>query len=83
MSKAPNKSYDPVQVTSLSADEVDRARGRRSPPSAAASQPVALKQVRLDHADRSPLAFANREIGALPPHAKAEPGKRSVRPEAL
>lgn len=26
--------------------------------------------------DRSPLALANREIGALPPQAKAEAGKR-------
>jgi phenylalanyl-tRNA synthetase alpha chain len=33
--------------------------------------------VRLAHAgDRSPLALANREIGALPPAAKAEAGKR-------
>jgi phenylalanyl-tRNA synthetase alpha chain len=32
---------------------------------------------RLEHAgDRSPLALANREIGALPPAAKAEAGKR-------
>ena len=30
-----------------------------------------LKQVRLSHAgDRSPLALANREIGALPPQAR-------------
>src|SRR5690606_31317367 len=36
-----------------------------------------LKKVRLEHAgDRSPLALANREIGALPPHARAEAGKR-------
>jgi phenylalanyl-tRNA synthetase alpha subunit len=36
-----------------------------------------LKAVRLEHAgDRSPLALANREIGALPPAAKAEAGKR-------
>jgi len=36
-----------------------------------------LKAVRLAHAgDKSPLALANREIGALPPAAKAEVGKR-------
>jgi phenylalanyl-tRNA synthetase alpha chain len=36
-----------------------------------------LKVVRVAHAgDRSPLALANREIGALPPAAKAEAGKR-------
>ena len=37
----------------------------------------ALKQVRLDHAgDRSPLALANREIGALPPQARKDAGQR-------
>src|SRR6185312_7836972 len=44
---------------------------------AAASDLDALRQVRLAHAgDRSPLALANREIGALPPQAKAEAGRR-------
>ena len=44
---------------------------------AAASDLESLKEVRLAHAgDRSPLALANREIGALPPAAKAETGKR-------
>ncbi len=37
----------------------------------------ALKQVRLTHvADRSPLALANREIGALPPQARKDAGQR-------
>jgi len=36
-----------------------------------------LKQARLDHAgDRSPIALANREIGALPPQARKEAGQR-------
>jgi phenylalanyl-tRNA synthetase alpha chain len=44
---------------------------------AAASDLDALKEARLAHAgDRSPLALANREIGALPPQAKADAGKR-------
>ena len=44
---------------------------------AAAADLDALKEVRLAHAgDRSPLALANREIGALPPAAKADAGKR-------
>ena len=56
-----------------------RRPGRRS----AAGDLDALKQVRLDHAgDRSPLAQANREIGALPPAAKADAGKRVGRPGA-
>jgi phenylalanyl-tRNA synthetase alpha chain len=74
---APNKSYDPVQVTPLNADEVERARDDALAAVAAAADLDALKQVRLDHAgDRSPLAQANREIGALPPAAKADAGKR-------
>ena len=36
-----------------------------------------LKAARLAHAgDRSPLALANREIGALPPQARKEAGQR-------
>ena len=36
-----------------------------------------LKTARAAHqGDKSPLALANREIGALPPSAKAEAGKR-------
>ena len=74
---APNKSYDPVQVTPLNADEVERARDDALAAIAAAPDLDALKRVRLEHAgDRSPLALANREIGALPPAAKAEAGKR-------
>ncbi len=74
---APNKSFDPVQVTPLNAEEVDRARDAALAAIAAAGDLDALKRARLDHAgDRSPLALANREIGALPPAAKAEAGKR-------
>jgi phenylalanyl-tRNA synthetase alpha chain len=74
---APNKSYDPVEVTALHPDEVARARDEALAALAAAASLDELKQVRLAHAgDRSPLALANREIGALPPHAKAEAGKR-------
>jgi phenylalanyl-tRNA synthetase alpha chain len=74
---APNSSYDPKQVTPLNADEVERMRDEALAAVAAAADLAALKQVRLDVAgDRSPLALANREIGALPPAAKAEAGKR-------
>ena len=74
---APNKSYDPVQVTPLNADEVERARDDALRAISGAADLEALKQVRLDHAgDRSALALANREIGALPPAAKADAGKR-------
>ncbi|MEU5995108.1 phenylalanine--tRNA ligase subunit alpha [Spirillospora sp. NPDC047418] len=74
---APNKSYDPVEVSVLQPEELDRARAAALAAIAAAADLDALKQVRLAHAgDRSPLALANREIGALPPAARADAGKR-------
>jgi phenylalanyl-tRNA synthetase alpha chain len=74
---APNKSYDPVEVSALSDDAVAAARDAALAAIAGAPDLDALKAVRLEHAgDRSPLALANREIGALPPAAKAEVGKR-------
>lgn len=74
---APNSDYDPVEVTPLRADEVERMRDEALAAIAAADSLDALKQVRIDHAgDRSPLALANREIGALPPAARKEAGRR-------
>jgi phenylalanyl-tRNA synthetase alpha chain len=74
---APNKTYDPVEVSALSDDAVAAAQAAALAAIAAAADLDALKSVRLEHAgDRSPLALANREIGALPPAAKAEAGKR-------
>jgi phenylalanyl-tRNA synthetase alpha chain len=74
---APNSNYDPVEVTPLHADEIERFRAEALAAIAAAADLDALRQVRLAHAaDRSPLAMANREIGALPPQAKAEAGRR-------
>ncbi|MGQ0845076.1 MAG: phenylalanine--tRNA ligase subunit alpha [Sporichthyaceae bacterium] len=74
---APNSSFDPVQVTPLEAAEIDAEVARALAAIAAAGDLAELKAVRLDVAgDRSPLALANREIGALPPAAKAEAGKR-------
>ncbi|WP_031507621.1 phenylalanine--tRNA ligase subunit alpha [Streptomyces megasporus] len=74
---APNKSYDPVEVEALKPEEIDRARDAALAAIAAAGDLEALREVKAAHAgDRSPLALANREIGALPPHARAEAGKR-------
>jgi len=74
---APNKSFDPVEVATLSQENVDAAVSDALAAIAAAADLDALKEARLSHAgDRSPLALANREIGALPPQAKAEAGKR-------
>jgi phenylalanyl-tRNA synthetase alpha chain len=73
----PNTSFDPKQVASLDAAAIDHMVAAALADIAAAGDLAGLKDVRLSHAgDRSPLALANREIGALPPAAKAEAGKR-------
>src|SRR6478752_2651689 len=74
---APNKSYDPVEVAALKPEAVDAAVADALAAVAAAADLAALKEARLAHAgDKSALSLANREIGALPPQAKAEAGKR-------
>ena len=73
----PNTEYDPVEVTPLQAEHVAEARDAAIAAIEAAADLEALKQVRIEHAgDRSPLALANREIGALPPQARKEAGQR-------
>ncbi len=74
---APNKSYDPVEVAALAPAVIDGNVAAALAAIAAAGDLDELKAVRLAHAgDRSPLALANLEIGALPPAAKADAGKR-------
>jgi phenylalanyl-tRNA synthetase alpha chain len=73
----PNTDYDPVEVTPLKAEEVAAMREAALTAIAQAASLAELKQVRSEHAgDRSPLALANREIGALPPQARKEAGQR-------
>jgi phenylalanyl-tRNA synthetase alpha chain len=73
----PNPSFDPVEVSSLQPDALDAAVGDALAAIATAGTLDELKAARLSHAgDRSPLALANREIGALPPAAKAAAGQR-------
>jgi phenylalanyl-tRNA synthetase alpha chain len=73
----PNDDYDPVEVTSLQPEQVAAMRDEALAAIAAASDLDQLKLARLEHAgDRSPLALANREIGALPPQARKEAGQR-------
>jgi phenylalanyl-tRNA synthetase alpha chain len=73
----PNTDYDPVEVTPLKAEEVDAMREAALAAIAGAASLDALKEVRIAHtAERSPLALANREIGALPPQARKEAGMR-------
>lgn len=74
---APNKSFDPKQVSILSPESIDAAVAQAITAINAANSLDELKEARIAHAgDRSALALANREIGALPPAAKAEAGKR-------
>jgi phenylalanyl-tRNA synthetase alpha chain len=73
----PNTQYDPVEVSTLDPSALDDAVASALAAFAQAESLEALKAARLAHqGDRSPLALANREIGALPPTAKAEAGKR-------
>ena len=73
----PNSEYDPVEVTPLKAEEVEAVRDAALQAIAAAADLDELKRVRSEHAgDRSPIALANREIGALPPQARKDAGKR-------
>ena len=74
---APNKNYDPVEVTALTADEVDRAVDQALAAIGAAATLDELKEARLAHAgDKAPLSLARAEIGALPPQARADAGRR-------
>ncbi|MFN8078700.1 MAG: phenylalanine--tRNA ligase subunit alpha [Kineosporiaceae bacterium] len=74
---APNKSFDPVEVAALSPDELERQVTFALAAIAGATDLDDLKRVRLAVAgDRSPLALANREIGALPPAARKDAGQR-------
>jgi len=74
---APNKNYDPVEVTALTAAEVERATENALAAIAAAQTLDELKEARLAHAgDKAPLSAARAEIGALPPQARADAGRR-------
>ena len=74
---APNKSYDPKAVASLAPDEVARVLDAALAAVTAAGTLEELKAARIAHeGDRAPLALASSEIGALPPEARAEAGRR-------
>ncbi len=73
----PNTNYDPVEVTPLSAESLAEMVSAAHEGFAAAKTVAALKQARLEHmGERSPIALANREIGALPPQARKDAGRR-------
>jgi phenylalanyl-tRNA synthetase alpha chain len=70
-------SFDPVEVAALAPQAIDDQVAAALAAFASAGTLDELKTARLVHAgDRSPLALANREIGALPPAARAAAGQR-------
>jgi phenylalanyl-tRNA synthetase alpha chain len=74
---APNDPYDPKEVAALSDVELDAAvaAGREALAGAADLEGLAL--VHTAHlGSRSPVALARRELGALPPQARADAGRR-------
>lgn len=73
----PNTSFDPKQVADLQPEAIEAMVVSAHAAFTAAGNLDELKAARLAHmGDKSALALANREIGALPPAAKADVGKR-------
>jgi phenylalanyl-tRNA synthetase alpha chain len=69
--------YDPKQVALLGQTALDDAVADAEKAFAAAADLDALQAARPQHlGDRAPVALARREIGALPPAAKADAGRR-------
>lgn len=76
---APHKDFDPVRAAALAPAEVERMTAEALEAIAAAKDFDELKAARLAHDGReSPLRQANAAVGALPPEAKAEAGRRLV-----
>jgi phenylalanyl-tRNA synthetase alpha chain len=74
---APNKSYDPVRAAVLAPAEVERMTSEGLAEIASAASFEDLKAAEVKHRGRqAPLTLASAEIGALPPEAKAEAGRR-------
>jgi phenylalanyl-tRNA synthetase alpha chain len=72
-----NDPYDPKQATLLAQAALDDAVSAAEKAFAAAGDLDALAAVKHQHlGDRAPVSLARREIGSLPPAAKADAGKR-------
>ena len=72
-----NDPYDPKEVAALSPQTLQAAIDKARAEFSAAADLDALAAVKPAHlGDRSPLLLARREIGALPPQARSEAGKR-------
>jgi phenylalanyl-tRNA synthetase alpha chain len=74
---ASRNAYDPVRVAALAPAEVERMTAAGLAAIAAAVTFDDLKAAEIAHRGRqAPLTLAGAEIGALPPEAKAEAGRR-------
>ena len=72
-----NDPYDPKQAALLSQGALDDAVAAAEKAFADATDLDALTAIRHQHlGDRAPVSLARREIGTLPPAARAEAGKR-------
>jgi phenylalanyl-tRNA synthetase alpha chain len=72
-----NDPYDPKQVALLDQSSLDDAIAGAEKAFTEAGDLDALASVKHLHlGDRAPVSLARREIGALPPHAKSDAGKR-------
>jgi len=73
----PSESFDPVEVAALAPEEIERNVAAALEAITNAHDLEELKSATTAHdGDRSPLALANREIGALPPAARKAAGQR-------
>src|SRR5262245_19127876 len=69
--------YDPKQVTLLDQSALDEAVAAAEKAFAGAGDLDALTRMRHQHlGDRAAVSLSRREIGALPPKAKSDAGKR-------
>lgn len=69
--------YDPKQVAYLSAESLEEAVNAADKAFTEAADLDALSQIKHLHlGDKAPVMLARREIGALPPAAKSDAGKR-------
>jgi phenylalanyl-tRNA synthetase alpha chain len=74
---AANDSYDPKQVAALAPENLQDAVEQARKEFAAAGDLAALAAAKPAHlGDTAPLMLARREIGALPPKARSDAGKR-------
>ncbi|GAB2917368.1 phenylalanine--tRNA ligase subunit alpha [Rhodococcus aerolatus] len=72
-----NDPYDPKQVATLQPAALEQARADAEQAFAAAGTLDELAAARTAHlGDRSPVLLARRELGALPPAARSDAGKR-------